>query len=440
MSDIVIKSEHLSKSYMVGHQRPEHGGYVALRDVIASGVRSFARKGADFFAGRQIVQGDEIEEFWALKDVSFEVREGEVFGIIGANGAGKSTLLKVLSRITEPTEGEVRIKGRVASLLEVGTGFHPELTGRENIYLNGAILGMSRAEIRRKFDEIVAFAEVEQFLDTPVKRYSSGMYVRLAFAVAANLDSEIVIIDEVLAVGDQAFQSKCFDKMNAVSSAGRTVLLVSHNLAAVRTLCSRAMLIDRGRIRKDGQVNGVIETYLDRGLSRGQWYWPERERPRSSVLELLAVELEGERSGAAGCFQQDEEVQLKLIYSQLDDCADYRFVIQLLTASGEVAFTSTDQRYRGAKSYGRGRYRTVCTIPARLLNRGNYAIRVWAGMHFVGQYIKPVDVGRFTIEGTNVSGSIFDSDWPGVVCPDLRWEVVEETSSTQLQSENSWCA
>ena len=205
----IIEVENLSKRYLVGHQADTGSRYVALRDVIARGVREFVRKTADMIHGRQIVQGDEVEEFWALKDVSFEVKQGEVLGIIGRNGAGKSTLLKILSRITDPTEGRVVLRGRVASLLEVGTGFHPELTGRENVYLNGAILGMTQREIKRKFDEIVAFAEVEQFLDTPVKRYSSGMYVRLAFSVAAHLEPEILIVDEVLAVGDAAFQKKC---------------------------------------------------------------------------------------------------------------------------------------------------------------------------------------------------------------------------------------
>ena len=248
----IIEVENLSKRYLVGHQADTGSRYVALRDVIARGVREFVRKTADMVHGRQIVQGDEVEEFWALKDVSFEVKQGEVLGIIGRNGAGKSTLLKILSRITDPTEGRVVLRGRVASLLEVGTGFHPELTGRENIYLNGAILGMTQREIKRKFDEIVAFAEVEQFLDTPVKRYSSGMYVRLAFAVAAHLEPEILIVDEVLAVGDAAFQKKCLGKMRRCSATGQTVLFVSHNMGVMNSLARRAIWLDRGRIITDG--------------------------------------------------------------------------------------------------------------------------------------------------------------------------------------------
>jgi lipopolysaccharide transport system ATP-binding protein len=264
MSDAVITVENLSKSYLVGHKSAGHGykRYKALRDVIADAARNFARNAVNVVRGRQVVLGDQVEEFWALRDVSFEVKRGEVVGIIGRNGAGKSTLLKVLSRITEPTRGRVTIRGRVASLLEVGTGFHPELSGRENIYLNGAILGMTRAEIRRRFEEIVAFAEVEKFLDTPVKRYSSGMYVRLAFAVAAHLEPEIMVVDEVLAVGDTEFQEKCLGKMKGVaSSEGRTVLFVSHNMAAVQQLCHSGVWVDHGRIRRIGPAARVVETY-----------------------------------------------------------------------------------------------------------------------------------------------------------------------------------
>jgi lipopolysaccharide transport system ATP-binding protein len=267
MSDVVISVENLSKRYLIGHESAQRERYTALRDVIARETRNFVRKATDMLRGRQIVQGDETEEIWALRDVSFEVNRGDVMGIIGRNGAGKSTLLKVLSRITEPSEGRVRLRGRVGSLLEVGTGFHPELTGRENIYLNGAILGMTRAEIRRKFDEIVAFAEIEKFLDTPVKRYSSGMYVRLAFAVAAHLEPEILVIDEVLAVGDAQFQKKCLAKIGDVAGHGRTVLFVSHNTGAITSLCSSAIWLDRGSVQESGATSAVVGAYLAQGIS-----------------------------------------------------------------------------------------------------------------------------------------------------------------------------
>jgi lipopolysaccharide transport system ATP-binding protein len=270
MSESAIVVENLSKRYLIGHRLSEGGTYkyTALRDIIGREVSNFARKAADVVRGRQVLQGDEIEEFWALKDVSFEVKQGEVVGVVGRNGAGKSTLLKILSRITEPTKGRVVLRGRVASLLEVGTGFHPELTGRENIFLNGAILGMTQREVRRKFDEIVAFAEVEKFLDTPVKRYSSGMYVRLAFAVAAHLEPEILIIDEVLAVGDAEFQKKCIGKMNGMSkSEGRTVLFVSHNMSVVQHLCKRAILLKNGNITHDDAPQTIVSHYLSDAVS-----------------------------------------------------------------------------------------------------------------------------------------------------------------------------
>jgi ABC-type polysaccharide/polyol phosphate transport system ATPase subunit len=265
-SDVIIRAEGLGKKYVIGHQSSER--YTALRDVMAQAARNFARTTRDMLRGQALVAGDETEEFWALKDINFEIKRGDVVGIIGRNGAGKSTLLKVLSRITEPTEGRVEIKGRVASLLEVGTGFHPELSGRENIYLNGAILGMGRAEITRKFDEIVDFAGVEKFLDTPVKRYSSGMYVRLAFAVAAHLEPEILIVDEVLAVGDAEFQKKCLGKMKDVSGQGRTVLFVSHNMGAVKELCPTSMLLRDGSIADFGKSFRMVMAYRD--LGRGE--------------------------------------------------------------------------------------------------------------------------------------------------------------------------
>jgi lipopolysaccharide transport system ATP-binding protein len=261
MSDIVIRVENLGKKYTIGHQY-ENGRYLALRDVLVQNARGLWHKTKDLIQGKPIIQGETLEDFWALKDMSFEIQRGEAVGIIGRNGAGKSTLLKVLSRITEPSVGRVTIKGRVASLLEVGTGFHPELTGRENIYLNGAILGMTRQEIKRKYDEIVAFAEVEKFLDTPVKRYSSGMYVRLAFAVAAHLEPEILVVDEVLAVGDAQFQKKCLGKMGDVAHEGRTVLFVSHNMAAVQQLCQSGMLLNDGQLNFWGDIRSAVDRYV----------------------------------------------------------------------------------------------------------------------------------------------------------------------------------
>lgn len=260
---IVIQVNNLSKRYIISHQQEESGlyRYKALRDVITNGTKSLARKLLQ--PSSQPTSNPTREEFWALEEVSFEIHQGEAIGIIGRNGAGKSTLLKILSRITEPTTGRIALRGRVASLLEVGTGFHPELTGRENIYLNGSVLGMNRVEIKKKFDEIVAFAEVEKFLDTPVKRYSSGMYVRLAFSVAAHLEPEILVVDEVLSVGDSAFQKKCLGKMGDVAAKeGRTVLFVSHSMQAIAQLTNRCILLSKGRIQFDGRTDQAVRLYL----------------------------------------------------------------------------------------------------------------------------------------------------------------------------------
>ncbi|MEH1788134.1 MAG: ABC transporter ATP-binding protein [Nostoc sp.] len=282
MSDTVIQVENLGKKYIIGHQQQER--YTALRDVIANKVKSLST----FIQNPKSKIQNYHEEFWALKDVSFEIKQGDRVGIIGRNGAGKSTLLKILSRITEPTQGSIKIKGRVASLLEVGTGFHPELTGRENIYLNGAILGMSKAEIQRKFDEIVAFAEVEKFLDTPVKRYSSGMYVRLAFAVAAHLEPEILIVDEVLAVGDAAFQKKCLGKMEDAGKEGRTVLFVSHNMSAIQALCKRSLVLSLGHLVVDANSSKAVKIYLQDSLNSNSF---ERKKFNKSKPQIISVKL-----------------------------------------------------------------------------------------------------------------------------------------------------
>ena len=287
--DIVIDAEGLGKKYIIGHQT-ERERYVTLRDVATRAAHNVWRRAIDAARGRAIVLGGTTEEFWALKDVSFQVKRGEVLGIIGRNGAGKSTLLKVLSRITEPSEGRITIRGRVASLLEVGTGFHPELTGRENVYLNGAILGMSRGEIRRKFDEIVDFSGVEKFIDTPVKRYSSGMQVRLAFSVAAHLEPDILVVDEVLAVGDAEFQKKCLGKLGEVSAhEGRTVLFVSHNMDALRRSCQTGLHLSQGCVEFRGTISECIQSYLHRlrmGASQQRLRFPACDPNKYHIIDV----------------------------------------------------------------------------------------------------------------------------------------------------------
>lgn len=282
MSDTAITVTNLGKQYHISHQSQQR--YVALRDVMANSAKQLGKR---ILHPRQALANQSSvtrEAFWALKDVSFEVKQGEVVGIIGRNGAGKSTLLKVLSRITSPSTGHARIRGRLASLLEVGTGFHPELTGRENVFLNGAILGMSKAEITRQFDEIVAFAEVEKFLDTPVKRYSSGMYVRLAFAVAAHLEPEILVVDEVLAVGDASFQKKCLSKMEDVGRSGQTVLFVSHNMATIQALCKRSLVLDKGRVVADKPSSEAVKLYLEESMGCEEFSRPKQAGGRPTII------------------------------------------------------------------------------------------------------------------------------------------------------------
>ena len=374
----IIEVENLSKRYLVGHQAETRSRYVALRDVIARGAREFVRKAADMIHGRQIIQGDEVEEFWALKDISFEVEQGEVLGIIGRNGAGKSTLLKILSRITEPTEGRAVLRGRVASVLEVGTGFHPELTGRENIYLNGAVLGMSQREIKRKFDEIIAFAEVEQFLDTPVKRYSSGMYVRLAFAVAAHLEPEIMVVDEVLAVGDYNFQRKCLGKMQDVSQKdGRTVLFVSHNMNAVSSLCTRCILLIDGKIKTTGQADETVEAYLATGVVdeeiRLQWTRTLSSGKRA-FIEHIELNTNGDK---LGYFDFKERLSLTIQYRLLTDLYGARCAIEVCN-SDAVIFRSfdTDKNSSLLGQRKSGLYAATVNLPKELLKPGRYFINV----------------------------------------------------------------
>jgi homopolymeric O-antigen transport system ATP-binding protein len=379
--DVVIRAEGLGKKYMIGHAA-ERERYVALRDTLSRGAHNLWRKTADMVRGRAIVAGDAVEEFWALKNVSFEVKRGEVLGIIGRNGAGKSTLLKILSRITEPSEGRVTIRGRVASLLEVGTGFHSELTGRENIYLNGAILGMTHAEIRRKFDEIIAFAEVENFLDTPVKRYSSGMYVRLAFAVAAHLEPEILVVDEVLAVGDYNFQQKCAGKMRDVSEkGGRTVLFVSHNLNAIASLCNRCILLLNGRVEAIGQVDDIVRDY--RRVSAGGnevrcVFQGIPSKCKKAFIKRVELNSPGNQTGI---FDFAEQLSVTIWYELLVLYHGLHCTIEVGNHN-EMIFVSFDTDKDRALLEDRepGSYRTVVDLPRELLKPGMYHINVGLGV------------------------------------------------------------
>lgn len=378
MIETVISVENLSKRYMIGHQRPKDDG---MRHVVEAAMRAPFK----WFRSHREQRQRKTEEFWALKDVSIEVKQGEVVGILGRNGAGKSTLLKILSRITEPTIGRIQLRGRVASLLEVGTGFHPELTGRENIFLNGAILGMSREEIKIKFDEIVAFAEIEKFLDTPVKRYSSGMYVRLAFSVAAHVDPEILVVDEVLAVGDVAFQRKCLGKMEEAHTRSRTVLFVSHNLAAVESFCSRGVVLEEGQMVFDGPAKEAIQFYLeslrgngaashsdviDLGSSAGR---PAKYRPQLKKLELF----DGDDRPLRGTMPAGGSLKAVIQVELENPCLNVDAELGFYTLSGERVCTA-HSAYEPLRNHKRrmGEQIFLCEIESLPLVPGEYKIHV----------------------------------------------------------------
>lgn len=373
MSEIAIHVENLSKSYRIAHQA---GGkrYKTLREDLVALPRRLS--------GLARGQSGTSETFWALKDVSFDVHEGEVVGIIGRNGAGKSTLLKILSRITEPTRGRAEIYGRVGSLLEVGTGFHPELTGRENVFLSGAVLGMTRAEVQRKFDEIVAFAEVEKFLDTPAKHYSSGMYVRLGFAVAAHLEPEILVVDEVLAVGDAEFQKKCLGKMGDVAKEGRTVLFVSHNMQAIRHLCSRAVLLERGGITSSGATDTVIGEYLQslpqaEGLDSVDTLI--RQLPPDPAFRLESVRLIQVGKTIGRQVLNGDPLEIEICYQVLERTTGLRVFFDFCDNEDTLLFRSfNDEQATGILQTEPGRYSSKAVIPADLMSPTTYELRIYA--------------------------------------------------------------
>jgi len=421
---IAIDAAALGKRYVISHRRQP---YVALRDVISQHAVETARRLFRLTA-RDTGKAAEREIFWALRGVSFAVEAGERVGIIGRNGAGKSTLLKVLSRITEPTEGRVRIWGRVASLLEIGTGFHPELTGRENIYLNGAILGMPRSEIRKKFDEIVSFAEVERFLDTAVKHYSSGMYMRLAFAVAAHLDTEILVVDEVLAVGDARFQKKCLGRMEEVGRSGRTILFVSHNMSTISSLCTRALLMAQGRLAFSGSVSEAVQLYYSDGsASPGKVDFSGRGiRIGDDAVVLHGAQVQTAVESTASEVFIGDALKIVLSLEVLKDGGPYVANLHFTTADGIYAFMSLDDSGRMTKA---GSYRVTCAIPRSFLNDG---------MYFVGVAVSSFEKGVTKVHLYEESALTFNvvdpiegvssrAGWAGpvrgVVRPKLDWDV-----------------
>jgi lipopolysaccharide transport system ATP-binding protein len=364
-----------------------------------------------------------------LKDVSFEVKRGQVMGIIGRNGAGKSTLLKILSRVTEPTEGMAEIYGRVGSLLEVGTGFHPELTGRENIYLNGAILGMKRSEIERKFDEIVDFSEVEQFIDTPVKRYSSGMYLRLAFAVAAHLEPEILVVDEVLAVGDAEFQRKCLGKMSDVAQEGRTVLFVSHNMSAILRLTEEAIVLANGMLAYRAPSPQAIDYYMEAGFSEvGERRWEaEQISPEAAPFRPVALRVCDGQGRMVDSLRSVEPIYIEIEYALDAPLTGLRVGVYLLTMRGEYVFTSFDtddtSRFERFSSREAGNYISRCQIPANLLNEGRYVLGVNASSYRIKRYFQDDHVLAFTVDGTGAPGKHWPESRLGPLRPALDWQI-----------------
>ena len=413
----VITVENLSKRYIIGHQKQER--YTALRDVLANGAKRVVYKLAHPFSPPD--NDPALEEFWALKDVSFDIHQGDRVGIIGRNGAGKSTLLKVLSRITEPTSGRVSIKGRVASLLEVGTGFHPELTGRENIFLNGAILGMGKAEIKRKFDEIIAFAEVEKFLDTSVKHYSSGMYVRLAFAVAAHLEPEILIVDEVLAVGDAQFQKKCMGKMEDVGKEGRTVIFVSHNLGAVGELCTKGILLANGQMSAEGKASDVIERYIFSAneSSIGEICWAEEAMPGDSDLKLKRVSVL-QADIVKRVVQDISSVDIDFELRAYRDLIGVAINLIITNSKGDSVLHTLSNINGVAQPIGKGTEIIRFKLPPLLLAAGNYAVTVAATIPNVHTYFLEQDIAHFQVETSNSEVNKYpENAWKGVLNPQI---------------------
>jgi lipopolysaccharide transport system ATP-binding protein len=428
MKQTVINVENLSKKYVLGKNGNSEGLRHVFHDFVTAPVRWLKKNPSqtDRINGALDSKQKVASDFWALKNVSFEIKQGEVMGVIGRNGAGKSTLLKILSRITEQTEGRVEITGRVASLLEVGTGFHPELTGRENIFLNGSILGMGRQEIRAKFDEIVAFAEVEKFLDTPVKRYSSGMYVRLAFAVAAHLEPEILIVDEVLAVGDAEFQKKCLGKMHDVArDSGRTVLFVSHNIGAVVSLCSRSIYLKSGSVASIGDTQTVTHAYLTDGVQQGfQVRFDDRDPAAGdNIVRVRAARILGPEGKVQGAIRVGDQASIEVEYEVFQPNSSPRINLHFCTEDGAYAFASIENTNCHRTS---GRYQSRMHLPANFLNGKSYLISIYVSSfdpNHVHVELKDVLVLNVVDDMNSVTRQTYNGPFPGALRPVLQWEV-----------------
>jgi lipopolysaccharide transport system ATP-binding protein len=425
-----IRVENLGKRYKIGTAQTRFR-YGMLRDVLVDTLSAPVRLAKSAF-GRLDTRAGRAQTYnyiWALDDVSFDLEEGKVLGIVGRNGAGKSTLLKILSRVTEPTRGTVVVRGRVGSLLEVGTGFHPELTGRENIYMNGAILGMKRAEIERKFDEIVAFSEVEQFIDMPVKRYSSGMYLRLAFAVAAHLEPEILVVDEVLAVGDAEFQKKCLGKMGDVAQQGRTVLFVSHNMSAILRLTSEAIVLDKGKLIMRGPTQEAVDFYLSSGQAQaGERLWEEDEIPPSAApFRPIALRLKDRRGQVVDTIRSVEPATLEWEYHLSAPLTGLRVGFYLSTMRGEYVMTSFDtddgSMFEQHSVRQAGHYISRCTLPADFFNEGRYALGVNASSFGVRRYFQDEQALAFNVDASGAPGMQWPEPRQGMVRPRLNWKI-----------------
>jgi len=421
MSDIAIRVDNIGKQYKIGVQTDY---FPTLRDSLVEWVKWPSKLLTGNLPSKK-------ETIWALRNINFEVHQGEVLGVIGRNGAGKSTLLKILSRVTEPSEGVAEIHGRVGSLLEVGTGFHPELTGRENIYLNGAILGMKRNEIIRKFDEIVDFSGVEKFIDTPVKRYSSGMYLRLAFAVAAHMEPEILVVDEVLAVGDAEFQRKCLGKMSDVASQGRTVLFVSHNMSAILRLTEETIVLEEGKLLMRAPSVQAVDYYLTSGFSQtGQRIWKTEEVPADATpFQPIAIRILNNDGKVHDTIRSTDPFTVEVEYSLQAPLNGLRVGIYLLTSHGEPIFTSFDtddpQQYEHYSVRPEGHYRSRCTIPADILNEGRYLIGFNASSYRVRRYFQDGHAMSFSVDGTGAPGKQWFESRLGPVRPRLDWKIEE---------------